>query len=403
MPRDLIIVVAGSEIDIPDARILSKEIERQGLSTWFLEDSTKVGDSLLVAIESAVQQAAALILVRTGGADYEPWAALQQKAFQIASRFDNAFRILILPRGRLILAPSLLSQSILLLPDLDPRNAATFCVKTLKGGLDKGAPEILSHNDISPNAAPLIAPGIWTQAKLFEHTYPKYAETVCSLAMLDEYEAANAMYWKILYHSGYREYWKQRFNLTNSLIDLSKRNRDLYNTGMLLLKGHAYSFIENSQFRPAVNSIRAAHRFFVDCRSDRGQALCWDYLGELYLRLGDQSRALRAYDRAISELRGLERDQIDLKKRFIFAVNDHLLSRNRETELNRLQDEFAAICSYRTGLVAIESARGLEARGAFPEALVEAQAAVSFFRDKVGMPRNLAKATRLIASLKNRE
>lgn len=399
MLKNLVIVVAGSTADIADARILAAEIERQGLRAWFLEDSARVGDSLLEAIENALHEAGAMVLVRTGGADYEPWSKIQQKAFQIKNRFADAFRIFVLPRGPAILEPTLLACSVLLPQDLEPKAAATFCVRSITDGL----PASPSGGAIASNAVPLLASGIWTHANTFIHTYSQYADTVLSLARLDEYEAAAALYWKILYFSGYREQWHRRLELTEPLIALSKRNRDPLNAGMLLLKGLSYMFIETGRPRLAFRSIRAAHRLFQQCGNRRGQALCWDYVGEAYLQLADHAKAARAYDRAIEGLRGLERDQVILKKRFLLAANEDLRSKHREAELRVLHGEFSSICNYRTGLVAIEMARGFLARGGFPEALNQAHEAVLFFRDRTGMPRNLAKADEVLAQVRGRD
>jgi tetratricopeptide (TPR) repeat protein len=396
MLKDLVIVVAGSTVDAADARVLASEIERQGLRAWFLEDSTKVGDSRLEAIDNAVQEAGAMILVRTGGADYEPWSAIQQKAFQIKNRFGDEFGIFVLPKGPTILEPTLLARSVLLPQDLEPKSVAAICARFIKGG----PPESPSGNAIGAHGAPLLGSGIWTQANAFAHTYPAYAEIVLNMAALNEYEAANAFYWKILYFSGYREHWDRRLQLTELLIDLSKRNRDDLNVGMLLLKGLSYAFIERKQPHLAFHAIHLAHRIFQKCGNRRGQALCWDYVGEVYSSLGEQTKAVRAYDRAIQGLRGLARDHVILRKRFLLASNADLHAKQRETELKVLQREFASVCNFRKGLASIELARGLVARGGFQEAENEAQEAASFFRDTAGMPRYLAKAEVVLAQIR---
>lgn len=399
MLKDLIIVVAGSTVDVADSRVLAAEIERQGLRAWFREDSTKVGDSRLEAIDNAIQEAGAMILVRTGGADYEPWSAIQQKAFQIKNRFGDAFRVFVLPRGPAILEPTLLACSKLLPQDLEAKAAAAICARIIRGGLTA----FPSGNGTVPGAVPLLAPEIWTHAHAFTHTYPQYADSVHVLATLGEYDHANALYWKILYFSGYREQWDRRLQLTQLLIDLGKRNRDPLNVGMLFLKGLSYAYIEKKQPHLAFRFIRLAHQLFQQCGNRRGQALCWDYVGDVYSHMAEQTKAFRAYDRALKGLQGLERDELILKKRFLLASNDDLHSKQRETELRVLQDEFDSLCSYRKGLVSVELARGLVVRGGFREAVAEAQEAVSFFRDKTGMPRYLAKAERLMIQLRQRE
>jgi len=217
--RTRVVIVPAASEDIEYSQILEKRLIFLGFQTWSLETQTKIGESILGNIDKALRDAIALILIRSKASIQSQWSLIQQRAFQSQIRFSGALKLIVVPRTRILLAPSLLSQAVVLEPQSDPYLAALACASIISNNPSSSSFQLLSHPD-SPNAL-IYNPEAYTQVNPLESKFEKYVNVIMSLSSLKEYEPANELYWKILYYTGYRELWETRLTLSNRLLRLS--------------------------------------------------------------------------------------------------------------------------------------------------------------------------------------
>jgi hypothetical protein len=394
--RDTVLVVPGSATDEQFARQLVHHIDTLGLRAWSLQTHVDVGRSLIAALNQAIEDAAALVLIRSPAKQQDPWALLQQHAYQASARLSGPQTIIVFRRARAPIPVTLRTQALVLNGDVSPEDAARTCFTILTSTLAVGSYRPERPPD-SPGA-PLLRPGAWTQVPDFSASFATYIAIIGSLADLKEYEHALDLYWKVLYFSGYRELWGERLAVSSKLLRLARRSHDEKTEGLILARGIAYAYLSQNGHDSAQRLLKRAYRVFEHAKNHRGLGIVWSYLGDVFAAEGREAQALEAFGYGEAELEGLERRQVQLKATFYRLTQDESANGRRVDLLLRLRDQFAAIGDYREGLVDLEIARALDRLGS-PLGLDHAQRAVTLFRDTIAMPRNAVRAEAVLAQI----
>lgn len=239
----------------------------------------------------------------------------------------------------------------------------------------------------------------WAEVRDLRNTYLSRVVSILLGLGKGEYDQSLKEYWDILYFSGFDEQWRWRLELSNKLYEVALLRRQKRDAAWILLKGISYPFIEFGLFGLGEATLLEALRLFP--KSDRrGRGLCFRYLADLHGNAGDLEGALKMADDASLLLQGADLEEITLEKDFAKARAASLLSPSRHESMEALEVGLGKIESPRHGLVTLEMAKGLLARGMTDEALAACQRATVFFTQKIHMPRNARKAQALMEDIK---
>lgn len=393
---NMIVLVGETDTEKQFLIQLEASLRAYGAWTWSLLD-VEVGESQIQAINDALERATALILVRGSCGTHKLWSQIQVHGFQARVHLRSHLKIFVVLVAPVILEPSLASQAIILGPGLEVEAASRLCLAAMYASPSTTTFQAF-HTPDNPRS-PVLHPGAWTLVPDLSQSFTKYAETIESLLDLREYEFARELYWKILYYSGYNEKWGPRIDLSRKLVDSGNRVGDSRNVAMVLAKGLAYVHVEQGRSSLAEPLLRSAFDLFGETEDRRGQAVCWDYLADLAVQDGQFQIAHHHFDKAIKLTVGLERHRLRLKQRLNYVTN---IDRDRVwkiASLDELYREFEFIYDYRAPLVNLKRAELLAEHGGIADALRIARDSLVELKDVIGMPRNAAKADKLIESL----
>jgi tetratricopeptide (TPR) repeat protein len=396
--RNKIIVVNGSGKDKPYTARVVRRLKERGLLVWSLDNDVRVGNSRIEAIDTELRSAIALVLVCSSATSQDAWAVLQHHAFQTQVRLSSTLKLIVIPTDNAPIGPSLLAQAIVLKAGLEPETAADFCCTVLDANADLSS--FQSIRPVDNRNSPLMKPGAWPLLQAVSASYEEYQAAIGSLINIRRhYEKAIDVYWDILYYSGYHEHWNERLALSQQIVNTSREVRDLRNTGLVLAKGVAYVYMNRGQLYEAIVTLEDAFLYFQEAGDIRGEAICWTYLADIYAFAGKLPEAELAYERAASNLKGLEQQDVKHKLSFMRAAHSDLKPLERIAALVAVRDGFAAFADYREGLADIQIARTLYEVGSNDEALFHTERAIKLFGDTIGMPRHATRARRLLETI----
>jgi hypothetical protein len=386
-----IIVVPATARDLDYCRELVGSLQtRFFIQTWFTDRDVRVGQSLTSAYNAALEGAAGLILVQLAGS-CDPFALFQLTAFQARRRTTSGSAALLVISRHPLRPGSAFTDAEILAPTAcdSPTLAATvLCAILFESDID----------NLSEESARLAVtgarPGAWSAVANLSSTYPQYARTIRGLIALGEYEHASELYWRTLYYSGYQELWGPRAVLTASLADLAQASRHYIGAASVILKGEAYSLIEQRRFDSARIAIEGALQLAQRDRARRVEGSCAEHSADLAFAIGDYATAANGYDHASHLQDGLDEHRTRIKHDFAVALLPTFRS-SQLTDLERLKERFATVLDYREGLIEIELAKGYAHAGNVSLAREHAIHAVRFFSAVAHMPRyqRLAWAT----------
>jgi len=380
-----LLVLAPRE-ELADLGELLEALRSVGMRPVVPQHVTRIGDSTVAMLDKLVSSASAALIVNSplGSDDLEFQRACYSFRARVARR--SQLKELVLDHRGATSPPHRYGSAIVIPEGI----AAAETAKLIKAVLALGGQiSTLRAPPYDNLNAPFLSAGAWPLSFLKSLPLPNELADA-------EYDEALFLYWSGLNKSGYLGDWRSRLISSRRLIKLANDNNDLASKSLILTKGVAYAQIVGEQAASARNILYAAAQAARSARDKRAHSYAVSYLGDVAALDGSFGNALKAYDEAVADLRGLERHELLLKRELLTRLNDpsgRLSSRLRS--LDHLKEAFAEVMNYREGSVMIEQARELALSGASMEALDQLDVAQAYFRDTVPMPRNLAFATGL--------
>jgi tetratricopeptide (TPR) repeat protein len=387
----MIVIVAASAGGLEYATDLERTLSSRGFSTWLEDRDVFVGDLRIQALDSALRGALALVLVGPISQNtlyerltYANWGAVglgvRTPVVYVPSDSDPM--------------PSSLSPLVTRLPrNLAPEDAATAVHEIALASSPRVAGRARTPG--------ILRPGSWALAGDISD-YGAYPSLIEALLRVGDFDQARHYYWHSVYTSGYREQWQPRVAASSSIVRAAIKEDDLLTAGMVTVKGLAYPHIEMGNTARATELLRQGASFLRAAGSRAELGVVWSYSGDMAKLAGDARGADSAYNEAIDLLMGVERHQVDLKRRWHRLTADGPDISSREA-LEGIQKELGAIFDYREGLVSLDLARLSAAEGNLEQAVLEARSGLELLETKIGMPRNALRARALVTELSIRQ
>lgn len=241
----------------------------------------------------------------------------------------------------------------------------------------------------------------WVCLPSIGNRFQKYKQSIVLLSEIDEYEKAKALYWDVLFYTGYNELWSDRIGISKTIYDMSIANRDYVNAGLVLCRGVSYPLLELSRHDGAVKILKKSYNIFRKHHDGKGVASCLSRYAEILTRGKRIAKAGKCFKKAIAKSRSgsIEEYQIRLKQEFtLYEYSCSSVSRRLDF-LYKIQEKFSAIKDFREGLVYVEIGKCYAQIGELSRAKRHLENAIIFFTHKIHMPRHVRTARFLLDKL----